>query len=80
MGVVGRGLHLDLPEELPEHGQALAGRQHPARKAVPEVMNSYVLKACPFADAPPWALQFGEVKAGELAGDRPRIAILAGNR
>ena len=44
VSVAGRGLNLSMPQELAYHSQALAKRQRPARKAVPEVMNSHVLQ------------------------------------
>ena len=42
-------------------------------------MNSHILKLRTLVDALPGALQFGEVRARELARDAPGIVFLAGN-
>lgn len=41
-------------------------------------MNPHVLKVRLLANAPPGALQIGEVSAGQTARDHPEIVILAG--
>ena len=79
MSVAGRGLNLSMPQEFAYHSQAFAERQRPTREAVPQVMNAYVFKVRPLADAPPGALEVGAVSAGQFARDDPRIVILAGN-
>ena len=79
MGVPGRGLHLSVSKKLADHGQAFAKRQRPVRKVMPEVMNSHVFKLRALADAPPWPLQVGEMRARKLARDDPGIVVLSGD-
>ena len=79
MGVPRRGLHLGVPEQFPDHGQAFAKRQRPRSKRMTQIMDPHVLQTRTFADAPPGALQIGEVRAGEVARDDPGVVLLTGN-
>ena len=45
---------------------------------MPEVMNSHVLKPGALADPAPGALEIGEMRGRQLAGDDPGIVVLAG--
>ena len=46
---------------------------------VAQIVDPHVLKARLLADAPPGALQVGEVRAGEAARDDPGIVLVTGN-
>ena len=67
MGIAGRRLHLGVPEQFPNHSQAFAESQRARGKGVPQIVDPHALKARLLADAPPGALQVGEVRAGEAA-------------
>ena len=63
VGVVGGGLHLGMPEQLADHGPALADQQAAAGEAVTKVMDTHVLKTGALADAPPGVLQVRQMPA-----------------
>ena len=44
-----------------------------------QIVDPHVLMARLLADAPPGALQVGEVRAGEAARDDPGIVLVTGN-
>ena len=79
MRVARRRLHLGVPEQFPDHGQALAESQRARGKGMAQVVDPHALKVCLLADAPPRALQIGEVRAGEAARDDPGIILVTGN-
>ena len=79
MGIAGRRLHLGVPEQFPNHSQAFAESQRARGKGVPQIVDPHALKARLLADAPPGALQVGEVRAGEAARDDPGIVLVTGN-
>ena len=73
---VARGrLHLSVTEQLADHREALAERQRPRSKAVPEVMDPHVLQLGTLADASPGAL---EISAWLPAGAHAEAIVLAG--
>ena len=84
MRVARRRLYLGVPEQFPDHGQALAESQRTRGKTVSQIVDPHVLEARLLADAPPGALQVGEVRAGEAARDDPGsssrgIVVVTGN-
>ena len=79
VGIAGRRLHLGVPEQFPNHSQAFAESQRARGKAVAQIVDPHALKARLLADAPPRALQIGEVRAGEAARDDPGIVLVTGN-
>ena len=71
MGVAGGGLHLVVPEQLPDHRKALAHQQPAAGKGVPQVMDAQVPDARALQNEVPRAVQEGEMDASLVAGDYP---------
>ena len=74
MGVAGRRLDLAVPQQLPDHRQALAERQSARREAVAEVMEPHILKPGPSPNAIPVVGDLRHVPAGPAAGNDPGIA------
>ena len=56
MGVAGGGLHLVVPEELADHGKALAHQQPAAGEGVPQVVDAQIPDAGPFQKETPRAV------------------------
>ena len=73
---IARGcLDLRVPEELADHGQALAGRDGGRCKRMAQVVDPDILHPCSGTHPLPEWLQVTERLAGQGAGDDPRVAI-----
>ena len=75
MRVARRGLHLRVPKELADHGQALAGCHGRRSKSMSKVVDPNIFDPGAGADALPEGLEVTERLAGQGADDDPRIAI-----
>lgn len=75
VGVTRRGLDLRVPEQLADHGQALARGDGRGREGVAQVVDADVLHAGAGADALPEGLEIAQALAGQGAGDDPRVAF-----
>ena len=80
MGVPGGRLHLGVAEQFADHREPFAKRQGPGREAMAKVMDADVVEFGTRPDAAPWVLEVGEVAAGLLAGDYPRVVLFARQR
>lgn len=77
VGVAGGCLHLGVTEQLADHREPLAECQRAGGKGVAKVMDADVVEFGTRPDAAPRVLKVGEVAAGLLAGDHPRIVLFA---
>jgi hypothetical protein len=57
MGITGGGLNLGVAKQLPNHGQALAGRDCSRGERVSEIVDSHVIKPSAGANPLPERLQ-----------------------
>jgi hypothetical protein len=70
-----RGCGLGMPEYLADDKQAMPAGGTETRKRVPQVMQSNVVEASGFADAPPWPFEIDEVLARYVAANHIRISV-----
>ena len=74
MGVPGGRAHAPMPEELPDHGKALAEGERAGREAVPKVVDADVFEAGPGAEDLPRILEVLQGSTRVPPGDDPGIA------
>ena len=73
MGVAGGALQVRVPQQLADHGEALACRERPAGEAVAQVVDAHVVEPGPRPHPVPRAGDGGEVRARRLADDDPGV-------
>ena len=77
VGVARGGLHLGVPEQFADHGQAFADQKTTAGKAVAQIVDSHIVEPGPCANAPPGVLQVGEMAPRLATRDHPRVVVLS---
>ena len=73
MGVAGGGLHLGVPQEFANHGQAFAYQKTAAGETVSQIVYTEIVQSSTCPDAPPGVLKVGQMTALLAAGDDPRV-------
>ena len=63
MGVAGGGLHLGVPEQFADHGQAFAYQETAAGEGVAQIVDADIVEPGAGTDAPPGVLQIGDVES-----------------